>query len=51
MTQNTAAPAPAIQKRGNEAMPTAVYCWNILSSRPVGIIIRLNAKVRKIMYQ
>ena len=34
MTQNTADPAPANQKRGNEHNPTAAYCWAKLSSFP-----------------
>ena len=34
ITQNTAEPAPAIQKMGNDRIPTAVYCSAKLNSRP-----------------
>lgn len=34
MTQKTADPAPANEKRGNEQRPTAAYCWAKLNSLP-----------------
>lgn len=34
MTQKTADPAPANEKRGNEHRPTAAYCWAKLNSLP-----------------
>lgn len=34
MTQKTADPAPANEKRGNEHNPTAAYCCAKLNSRP-----------------
>jgi hypothetical protein len=48
MTQKTADPAPANQRRGNEHNPTAAYCCAKLNSRPKrGIIQKHNDIWRK----